>query len=56
MKTVRDVHDYLRGVLTTKELSARVFELNTDAVHLNPANYTVWSVTMYFPLYLSLFN
>ncbi|XP_075152082.1 farnesyl transferase alpha [Haematobia irritans] len=38
----REIFDYFRAILANKEKSARALELTTNALNLNPANYTVW--------------
>lgn len=39
---VREVFDYLRAVIAAREMSERALALTTEALQLNPANYTVW--------------
>ncbi|KAH8257729.1 hypothetical protein KR038_009140 [Drosophila bunnanda] len=38
----REVFDYMRAIIARGEKTQRALDLTTDALRLNPANYTVW--------------
>jgi len=38
----KDCFDYFRAIIEKGELSQRAFQLTTDCIKQNPANYTVW--------------
>lgn len=42
VSAVQEVFGYFRAIVARNEKSVRALEITTDALHLNPANYTVW--------------
>ncbi|XP_024083652.1 protein farnesyltransferase/geranylgeranyltransferase type-1 subunit alpha [Cimex lectularius] len=38
----KDIYDYVRAIMKKNEYSERAFNLTTDALKMNPANYSVW--------------
>lgn len=41
---VRETMDYFRAIVQSGEVSERALEITADAIEMNPANYTAWSV------------
>lgn len=39
---VKDIFNYFRAVLASREISERALKLSEDAANVNPSNYTVW--------------